>query len=76
MDKTKGGSREGAGRPTIGNGARIKTGVSLDPDHFAALENENTSEIINAALEITLPVLKGNEDEARQSLENFINERK
>lgn len=75
MNKTKGGSREGAGRPKIGNGARIKTGVSLDPDHFAALENENTSEAINAGLDIVIPVIQGKEDEARQNLENFIKTR-
>jgi len=61
------------------DGRRTKKGsrsVAFDADKLEALEGENRSKIVNAALEITLPVLEGNEDEARQKLETFIKTRK
>jgi len=61
------------------NGRRTKKSsrsVAFDADKLEALEGENRSKIVNAALEITLPVLEGNEDEARQNLETFIKTRK
>ena len=65
-----------AGRPMEGEQKKVVASVAFDADKLEALEGENRSKIVNAALEITLPVLEGNEDEARQNLENFINERK
>lgn len=76
MENTHGGNRENAGRKMEGDQKKVVASVAFDADKLEALEGENRSKIIDAALEITLPVLKGNEDEARQNLENFINERK
>ncbi len=74
--ETHGGKRPNAGRPMEGDQKKVVVSVALDAENLEALKGENRSKIVNAALEITLPVLKGNEDEARQNLENFINERK
>jgi len=73
--ETHGGKRPNAGRPMEGEQKKVVASVAFDADKLEALEGENRSKIVNAALEITLPVLEGNEDEARQNLENFINER-
>jgi len=74
--ETHGGSRENAGRKMEGEQKKVVASVAFDADKLEALEGENRSKIVNAALEITLPVLEGNEDEAREKLETFINERK
>jgi len=74
--ETHGGSRENAGRKMEGDQKKVVASVSFDADKLEALKGGNRSKIIDAALEITLPVLEGNEDQARQNLENFINERK
>ena len=59
-----------------GDQKKVVVSVALDAENLEALKGENRSKIVNASLEITRPVLEGNEDEARQNLENFINERK
>ena len=74
--ETHGGKRPNAGRPMEGDQKKVVVSVALDAENLEALKGENRSKIVNASLEITLPVLEGNEDEARQNLENFINERK
>ena len=74
--ETHGGKRPNAGRPMEGEQKKVVVSVALDAENLEALKGENRSKIVNVALEITLPVLEGNEDEARQNLENFINERK
>ena len=74
--ETHGGKRPNAGRPMEGEQKKVVVSVALDAENLEALKGENRSKIVNASLEITLPVLEGNEDEARQNLENFINERK
>ena len=74
--ETHGGKRENAGRPMDGEQKKIVASVAFDADKLEKLEGENRSKIIDASLEITLPVLEGDEDQARQNLENFINERK
>jgi len=76
MENTHGGNRENAGRKMEGDQKKVVASVSFDADKLEALKGGNRSKIIDAALEITLPVLEGNEDQARQNLENFINERK
>ena len=76
MENTHGGNRENAGRKMEGDQKKVVVSVALDADKLEALEGENRSKIVNAALEITLPVLEGNEDEARQNLETFIKTRK
>ena len=76
MNETQGGARDGAGRKRIGDKPRVKTSVSIDAGNYDELEDGKRSEAVNAGLDIVIPVLKGNEDEARQNLENFINERK
>ena len=73
---THGGKRPNAGRPMEGDQKKVVVSVALDAENLEALKGENRSKIVNASLEITRPVLEGNEDEARQNLENFINERK
>jgi hypothetical protein len=74
--ETHGGKRPNAGRPMEGDQKKVVVSVALDAENLEALKGENRSKIVNASLEITRPVLEGNEDEARQNLENFINERK
>ena len=74
--ETHGGKRPNAGRPMEGEQKKVVVSVALDAENLEALKGENRSKIVNASLEITRPVLEGNEDEARQNLENFINERK
>lgn len=74
--ETHGGSRENAGRKMEGEQKKEVRSVAFDADKLEALKGENRSKIVNASLEITLPVLEGDEDQARQNLENFINERK
>ncbi len=73
---THGGKRPNAGRPMEGDQKKVVVSVALDAENIEALKGENRSKIVNAALEITLPVLEGNEDEARQNLETFIKTRK
>ena len=73
--ETHGGKRPNAGRPMEGDQKKVVVSVALDAENLEALKGENRSKIVNASLEITRPVLEGNEDEARQNLENFINER-
>jgi len=72
---TPGGKRDNAGRKPEGEQKKEVRSVAFDAEKLKALEGENRSGIIDASLEITLPVLKGNEDEARQKLENFIKTR-
>ena len=74
--ETHGGKRPNAGRPMEGEQKKVVASVSFDAGKLDQMNGKNRSEIIDAALEITLPVLEGKEDEARQNLENFINERK
>ena len=74
--ETHGGKRPNAGRPMEGDQKKVVASVAFDADKLEALEGENRSKIVNAALEITLPVLKGNEDEAREKLETFIKTRR
>ena len=74
--ETHGGKRPNAGRPMEGEQKKVVVSVALDAENIEALKGENRSKIVKAALEITLPVLKGNEDEARQNLETFIKTRK
>ena len=74
--ETHGGKRPNAGRPIEGEQKKVVTSVAFDAGKLEKLEGENRSKIVNASLEITLPVLEGDEDQARQNLENFINERK
>ena len=74
--ETHGGKRPNAGRPMEGDQKKVVVSVALDAENLEALKGENRSKIVNASLEITRPVLEGNEDEARQNLETFINERK
>ena len=74
--ETHGGKRPNAGRPMEGEQKKVVVSVALDAENIEALKGENRSKIVNAALEITLPVLEGNEDEARQNLETFIKTRK
>ena len=73
--ETHGGKRPNAGRPMEGDQKKVVVSVALDAENLEALKGENRSKIVNASLEITRPVLEGNEDEARKNLENFINER-
>jgi len=73
--ETHGGKRPNAGRPMEGDQKKVVVSVAFDAENLEALKGENRSKIVNASLEITLPVLEGNEDEAREKLENFINER-
>jgi len=73
--ETHGGKRPNAGRPMEGEQKKVIASVAFDAENIEALKGENRSKIVNASLEITLPVLEGNEDEAREKLENFINER-
>ena len=74
--ETHGGKRPNAGRPMEGEQKKVVASVAFDAENLEALKGENRSKIVDAALEITLPVLEGNEDQARKNLENFINERK
>ena len=74
--ETHGGKRPNAGRPMEGDQKKVVVSVALDAENLEALKGENRSKIVNAALEITRPVLEGNEDEARQNLETFIKTRK
>ena len=75
--ETHGGKRPNAGRPMGGDQKKVSRSFAFDAENLEALEGEkNKSKIANAGLDIVIPVLKGNEDEARQNLENFINERK
>ena len=74
--ETHGGKRPNAGRPMEGEQKKVVASVAFDADKLEALEGENRCKIVNAALEITLPVLKGNEDEAREKLETFIKTRR
>ena len=74
--ETHGGKRPNAGRPMEGDQKKVVASVAFDADKLEQLEGENRSKIIDAALEITLPVLKGNEDEAREKLETFIKTRR
>ena len=76
MENTHGGNRENAGRKMEGDQKKVVVSVALDAENLEALKGENRSKIVNAALEITLPVLEGNEDEARQNLETFIKTRR
>ncbi len=76
MNETQGGARDGAGRKRIGDKPRVKTSFSIDADNYDELEEGKRSEAVNAGLDIVIPVLKGNEDEARQNLETFIKTRK
>ena len=74
--ETHGGKRPNAGRPMEGEQKKVVASVAFDAEKLEKLEGENRSKIVNASLEITLPVLEGNEDKARQNLENFIKTRK
>ena len=74
--ETHGGKRPNAGRQMEGEQKKVVASVAFDADKLEALEGENRSKIVNAALEITLPVLEGKEDQARQNLEIFIKTRK
>jgi len=74
--ETHGGKRPNAGRPMEGDQKKVVVSVALDAENLEALKGENRSKIVNASLEITRPVLEGNEDEARQNLETFIKTRK
>lgn len=74
--ETHGGKRPNAGRPMEGDQKKVVVSVALDAENLGALKGENRSKIVNASLEITRPVLEGNEDEARQNLETFIKTRK
>jgi len=76
MENTHGGNRENAGRKMEGEQKKVSRSVAFDAENLEALEGENRSKIVNAALEITLPVLEGKEDQARQKLETFIKTRK
>lgn len=76
MENTHGGNRENAGRKMQGDQKKVVVSVALDAENLEALKGENRSKIVNASLEITRPVLEGNEDEARQNLETFIKTRK
>ena len=73
--ETHGGKRPNAGRPMEGDQKKVVVSVALDAENLEALKGENRSKIVNASLEITRPVLEGNEDEARQNLETFIKTR-
>lgn len=75
MENTHGGSRENAGRKMEGEQKKVVASVAFDAVKLEKLEGENRSKIVNASLEITLPVLDGDEDQARQNLENFIKTR-
>jgi hypothetical protein len=75
MENTHGGNRENAGRKMEGEQKKVVASVAFDADKLEALEGENRSKIVNAGLSIVMPAIQGNEDEARQNLENFINER-
>ena len=72
---THGGKRPNAGRPMEGEQKKVVASVAFDAENLEALKGENRSKIVNASLEITRPVLEGNEDEARQNLEAFIKTR-
>ena len=74
--ETHGGKRPNAGRPMEGEQKKVVASVAFDAENIEALKGENRSKIVNAALEITLPVLEGDEDQARQNLETFIKTRK
>jgi hypothetical protein len=74
--ETHGGKRPNAGRPMEGDQKKVVVSVAFDAENLEALKGENRSKIVNASLEITRPVLEGNEDEARQKLETFIKTRK
>ena len=74
--ETHGGKRPNAGRPMEGEQKKVVASVAFDAENLEALKGENRSKIVNASLEITRPVLEGNEDEARQNLETFIKTRK
>ena len=74
--ETHGGKRPNAGRPMEGDQKKVVVSVALDAENLEALKGLNRSKIVNASLEITRPVLEGNEDEARQNLETFIKTRK
>ena len=73
--ETHGGKRPNAGRPMEGDQKKVVASVAFDAENIEALKGENRSKIVNASLEITRPVLEGNEDEARQNLEAFIKTR-
>ena len=73
--ETHGGSRENAGRKMQGEQKKVSRTFAFDAENLEALKGENRSKIVNASLEITRPVLEGNEDEARQNLETFIKTR-
>jgi len=74
---THGGKRPNAGRPMKGDQKKETRTFSFDAENLKALEGEkNKSKIVNAGLDIVIPAIQGNEDQARRNLENFINERK
>jgi len=72
---THGGKRDNAGRKPEGEQKKEVRSVAFDAENLEALEGENRSKIVNAGLDIVIPAIQGNEDQARQKLENFINER-
>ena len=76
MENTHGGNRENAGRKREGEQNKVVRSVAFDADKLEELEGLNRSKIVDAGLDIVIPAIQGNEDEARQNLENFINERK
>ena len=56
-NKNRGGSREGAGRPSLGS-ARIKTSITLTKDHKEWLDGQSDSLSMSISKAIQLLIAK------------------